>query len=380
MGRKSVAVLDIRSSKLTLVVGERSVNHTFVFKALKTEEYSGYNGGAFYDEGELAEIISLALQDVEKVCGEKIRRLYVGVPGEFLDVVLAEPVTGFPKRKKITERDIEALYESGKEEIPEMSFLRASCAIFTTADKRMVVDPVGIMSTSLKGLVSYFYCSNYFLSVIGKIFSGRGIELVYLPSTLAMACYLIPSETRDEYSFLLDVGDFSTTVMLVQGNAILKQSTSPVGRAQILAQLIETFSIPYDAAMALLPKTNLYTRSNAGKMEFMSRNVPYEVDSDGLVAAVKDGLDSVCEAVGAFMENMQGRELDYKPLYVTGEGICDIRGALEHVSKRVDRVCEFIAPDLPYYDKPSMSSMISLVDMACTVNSQGGFFNHLFGG
>ncbi len=380
MSRKSVAVMDIRSSEITVVVGERGVNNTFVFRAIKTVEYGGYNGGVFFSEKELSDTVSSALREVEKVCGEKIRNLYVGVPGEFLEVRLSEPVTGFSKRKRISDKDIAALYDSGKENVLGMNFLRAGSAVFTTADKRRVIDPVGILSTSLKGIVSYCYCSAYFSETVEKIFSGTGIQLTYLPSMLAMACYLIPSETRDEYAFLLDVGNFSSTVMLIQGNAILAQSTAPVGRAQILKQLIDAFSLPYDAATALLGKTNLYTRSNAGTFEFTSRNISYEVDLDRLVEAVKDGLDAVCEMVGEFMENMHGRELDYKPLYVTGEGISDIRGALEHVSKRVDRVCEYIAPDLPYYDKPSMSSYISLVDMACTDKRKGGFFNHLFGG
>ncbi len=380
MSRKSVAVMDIRSSKITIVVGERSVNNTFVFKAMKSAGYDGYRDGAFYNEKQLSDTILSCLSEVEKACREKIRRLYVGVPGEFLTVNLCQPVIGFPKRKKIVPKDIDALFESGKELYEGMTFLRASSAIFTTADKRVVIDPNGILSTSLEGLVSYFYCTDRFKETLETIFADTDIRLEYLPSTLATACYLIPSEKRDEYAFLLDVGDYSTTVMLVQGNAILKQTTAPVGRAQILAQLIGTFSLPYDAAAALLPKVNLYTRSNAGTYDFMFKNETYEIDLDGLVSAVKDGLDAVCETVGEFMENMQGRELDYKPLYVTGEGIYDIRGALEHVSKRVDRVCEYISPNLPYYDKPSMSSLISLVDMACNDNSQGGFFNHLFGG
>ena len=64
------------------------------------------------------------------------------------------------------------------------------------------------------------------------------------------------------------------------------------------------------------------------------------------------------------MEECAAKELDYKPLYVSGDGLADIRGALEHVSKRINRVCEQLAPDLPYYNKPSMSSRIALVDMA----------------
>ncbi len=380
MGRKSVAVMDIRSSKITMLVGERSVNNTFVFTAMKSVSYGGYADGRFFNERELSELAVNTLREVERVSNMKIRRLYIGVPGEFLKVLLDEPVTGFPKQKRIAAGDIDALYESGRQEFAEMTFLRASCAIFTTSDKRVVIDPVGIMSSSLKGLVSYFYCTKYFTDLMERIFEGTGITLKFLPSTLAMACYLIPSETRDEYAFLLDVGDNSSTVMLMQGNAILKQTTAPVGRTQIVAELMKALSVPYDVASSLLPKTNLYTRSNAGKAEFMNAKGTYEIDLDVLVSAVKDGLDAVCEIVGSFMENMQGRELDYKPIYVTGEGICDIRGALEHVSKRVDRVCEYITPNLPYYDKPSMSSFISLVDMACDDNAQGGFFYHLFGG
>ena len=70
-------------------------------------------------------------------------------------------------------------------------------------------------------------------------------------------------------------------------------------------------------------------------------------------------------------------------LYVTGEGLADIRGALEHVSKRVSRVCEMLAPDLPYYNKPAMSSRIALTDLAYEDHRKGGFFNKLlniFGG
>lgn len=381
MSRKSVAVMDIRSSKITMLVGERSVNNTFVFTAMKTVSYGGYADGRFFDEKELSERVITSLREAERVSNMKIRRLYIGVPGEFVRGLLGEPVTGFPKQKRIASGDIDALYNSGRQDFAEMTYLRASCAIFTTSDKRMVIDPVGMMSSSLKGLVSYFYCTKYFTDLMDKLFAGTGITLKYLPSTLAMACYLIPSETRDEYAFLLDVGDNSSTVMLMQGNAILKQTTAPVGRSQIVAELMRALSVPYDVASAILPKTNLYTRSNAGKSEFMNAKGTYEIDLDLLVSAVKDGLDAICEIVSLFMENMQGRELDYKPIYVTGEGICDIRGALEHVSKRVDRVCEYISPNLPYYDKPSMSSFISLVDMACNDNAQqGGFFYHLFGG
>ena len=83
MGRKSVAVLDIRSSEICILIGERGVNNTFVFKASKTEPYDGYDDTAFFDIGKLADAISRALTAVEQICDERVRELFVGVPGAF---------------------------------------------------------------------------------------------------------------------------------------------------------------------------------------------------------------------------------------------------------------------------------------------------------
>ena len=143
---------------------------------------------------------------------------------------------------------------------------------------------------------------------------------------------------------------------------------------------MERFSLPYDAAVALLAKANLFRRSETPDTEFNFRNHSYEVDSDALIDEIKCGLDEICEGVSAFLEECRGKELDYKPLYVTGEGLCEIRGALEHVSKRLNRVSEQVAPNLPYYNKPSVSSRIALADMAYEDNRKSGFLYRLLNG
>ena len=42
MNRKSVAVLDVRSADVTVLVGELGVNNTFVFKWIHTHPYDGF--------------------------------------------------------------------------------------------------------------------------------------------------------------------------------------------------------------------------------------------------------------------------------------------------------------------------------------------------
>ncbi len=380
MGRNSVAVLDIRSGEIAIFLGERGVNHTFVFKASKTEEYDGYEDGAFYDVGNLADAVFRAISSVEQTCGERIRTLYVGVPGEFSYALPKEQDIGFPKKRKIGEKELAALFESGKEELKGYRFIRASSMIFTTADNRRVVDPKGLYSTGLSALLTYFYCTDYFADTLEGVFENSRITLRFLPAQLAMANYLIPSETRDEYALFLDAGFLSSTVSIHLGNGILAQKTVWAGKGQIAFLLMQRFSLPYDAALALLPKANLFSKPDGGSFEFMFRGASYEIASDKLAETVKEGLDGLCEGVGGFLEQCSGKELDYKPLYVTGEGLIGLRGALEHISKRLNRVCEQTVPNLPYYNKADMSSRIALVDMACEDNRKSGFFYRLLNG
>lgn len=374
MGRKSVAVLDIRSSEVSVIVGERGVNNTYVFKAIHTEEYDGYDENHFLEEAGLANAIVGSVTAVERICGERIRELYVGVPGAFTRVVPKEQLVGFPKNRTIGQRELDALFASGQKAPKGYRFIRATSMIYVTADDRRVIDPVGLSSTSLSGVLSYFYCSDYFAKLMEHIFADMQISLRYLPTQLAMATYLIPSETRDEYALFLDVGFMSTSLCVLLGNGILAQRTYFVGKGQIAVHVMQRFSISYESSLALLSKANLFTRSNGAKMEISEGDTTHEIDMDAFVEAVKEGLDEICEKIGSFLDECSGKELDFKPLYVTGEGLADIRGALEHISKRVSRVCEQLAPDLPYYNKPAMSSRIALVDLAYEDNLKQSFF------
>lgn len=382
--RRSVAVMEIRSSELAIFVGERGINNTFVFKASRTEPYDGYENGAFYDEAALRKAVYRALDSVEQTCGEHIRKLYIGVPGEFLRVVPREQVASFPKKVKIGSKQLDQLFEDGKEKLKKHLFIRAESMIYITADDRRVANPEGLYTAKLTGLLSYFYVKSYFVRVMCETFADSHIELRFLPELLAMSNYLIPPETRDEYALFLDAGYLSSTVAMILGNGVLAQKSFWAGKGQIVYRLMDKFRMPYDAACALLGKANLYSKADPStRWEFLYRGKSYEIVQSEMVEAIKEGLDELCEAVGKFLEDYTGGELDSKPIYVTGEGLYGIRGALEHVSKRLNRICERVAPEIPFFNKPFMSSRIALMDMACEDNRKRGLLYRLlniFGG
>ena len=385
MAQKSVAILDVRSNEVTVFVGHRSVNRTFVIKASRTETYSGYENGVFDKEndGKISDAILRALDAVELVCGERIRKLYVGVPGDFTKVIAKQQDIGFSKKRKVTVKDTAIIYETGREEVKDYRYMYASSMIYVTNDKQHVVDPVGISTAGMTGCISYFYCSEYFCSEIEEALKGRKISLKYLPTQFAMASYLIPSETRDECALLLDLGNLASTLCIVLGNGVMEQGSFWAGRVQIVCLVMERLKVPYNVAVALMHKVNLFAKQageSAERAQLLYRGEVYEYSPALLAQTVEEGLDKICEEAGAFLEKFDERELDYKPLYVSGEGISDIRGATEHISKRLNRLLEPVAPDLPYYNTPAMSSRVSLLDMACEDSSKSGFLYRIFNG
>ena len=260
MNHGRVAVLDIRSSEISVLVGAQGVNNTFVFNASHTESYYGYENGQFYDKGQLSDAIFRAISAVEKTIGERLRMLYVGVPGEFVRVIPKERSVGFPRKRKISDRERDALFESGRDEIKGYRFISATSMIYITSDNRRVVNPVGLHATSLSGLISYFYCSNYFAETMEEIFEKSRIELRYLPTQLAMANYLIPAETRDEYALFLDCGYLSSTISVVLGSGIMAQETFWVGKAHIIGRIMENLNVSFEVASALVVNANLYVK------------------------------------------------------------------------------------------------------------------------
>lgn len=383
MNRRSVAVLCVESSEITALTGERGVNNTFIFKGMHTESYDGFADARFFDPAGLKSAVFGALEKMELSCGAKTKKIYVGVPGEFVSVVTKRRLMSFQRKRKILPSDIDLLYEKGLEgEQNGGELIRRSSVYFVTSDKRRIIDPVGMISDSVEGYLSYFFADRQFTELFRNILAEYGIRKVeFLPISLAEALYLIPSEVRDEYAVLLDIGYLSMTFSVVCGNGIVYQNAYSVGGGYVAAHMIENIDIPFEAAEAILRKINLSSIDVAGSViEYSDRENSFSVPVGEAKERVKEGLDMICEAVSVCLENSDSRFIEYKPILLTGGGVTSIRGAREHISGRLNKVVEILAPKLPYYNKAAQSSLLSLLDMALTTEKEQGFLQKLFYG
>lgn len=98
--QNQVVVLDIGSSKVTALIGERGVNKTFLIKGFSEREYSGFTDGQFLDVQSFSGAVKAAIREVREITRVKIAKVYVGVPGEFTTVITKNHHIAFSKRKK----------------------------------------------------------------------------------------------------------------------------------------------------------------------------------------------------------------------------------------------------------------------------------------
>ncbi len=378
MRRKSVAVLDIRSLEITAIVGERGVNNTFIIKSKYTATYDGYAEGEMVDEDSfLSAVIDVVKSTISAFGG--IKTFYVGVPAEFTRVVQADKIMSFQSAKKITSDDCEYLAcMSTPEDTKDYRTIRHSCMYYILSDKRKLIDPVGTVSDSLRGKFSFYQCSNKFIDLMTKAFDGipSVSEIKPIPSVYAEAMYLIPPEQRDEYALLFDLGYISSSYSIICGNGVAFSESFSIGIGHLAVYLTAELDIPFDVAVSFLNQINLNAKETlGGVLECMYQGRNYKYSTIVLRDKVREGLDGICETMEECMQSYKGKNLDSKPMFITGESVKIVRGTVEHISNRLVKNIEVVAPCVPYYDKPQFSSILSLLDTALTDAESRSFFN-----
>lgn len=369
MRKKSVAVLDIRSSEITAVVGERGVNNTFIIKSKYTCAYEGYAEGEFIDEDSFEAAINEVVGSTISALGG-IKTFYVGVPAEFTRVVQTDKVMSFQTAKKISEDDCDYLASMSKPEDPQdYRTVRHSCMYYVLSDKRKLINPVGVVSDSLQGKFSFYQCSNKFVGAISLAFKkfASVVKVRLIPLVYAEAIYLIPPEQRDDYAVLFDLGYISSSYSVVCGNGLAFCESFSIGVGHLAVYLMSELGVPYEVAKAFLSQVNLNAKETLGGFEeLIYEGKNYKFSTMTLRDKIREGLDGICETIEECVQGFKGKNLDGKPMLITGESVKTVRGAAEHISNRLVRNVEVVVPAVPYYDKPQFSSLLSLLDTALT--------------
>lgn len=386
MRNESVAVLDVRSYEVTFLIGAKGVNDTFVFRDGKSEKYEGYTSEGFLDVESFRRAVISAVSSVRDNYGGVLKEISVGVPVAFTSLQTKGHTISFPSKRKISATEVDELYESGlKELLAKGRYMRRSEMYFALGDNRKyfsAADVYGKSSPSLKGALCYYFLDEKFYETTDGVLRELGFEEVrFIPQSLAQAEYLLPQKVREGYAFLLDMGFLSTSFSVVYGNGIVHEDSFDFGTGQIVFALMDTFGATYETALEILAGADISGGIVAKELTWTDgEGKEYSVRE--INETIKYCLNSLCESVENFFDKYyRGKNtanFAANPISVTGEGVGEIRGSQEYLSKMLGRVTRVVCPDLPMFDKPVYSSRIALISTALSEKKKKGAVRRLF--
>ena len=367
MKKETAMIIDVGSSKITSLIGESGVNKTFIVRGRKDFAYEGFCDGEFFDVNSLKQAINDAVENLTQNAGERVKTVFVSVPAEFTMVVRRDYQITFPKRKKVTEEDVNRLFdEAFTEDTDSYTLINRSSILFELDDFRRFADPVGETSETLKGRLSFVLCKNYFIEKFTPELKKAGIDKIeYVSSALAEGLFLIEPEIRDRVAILIDVGYITSSFLVVQGDGIVYQRAFSYGGGYITAALSDEFNVEFDTAETLKRKINICTEVSEGdNYEVTEGEEGYFFPAEKVNGMTVEFLDNICSEIEKSIVLSKLNIPDYIPVYITGGGISYMRGAKEHISKRINMNVEVIGPSVPLFDKPINSSCFAVLDLA----------------
>ena len=364
----NVAILDIGSSKLTVLVGEKFNNSSFNIKGSGDLEYDGYFDGVFLEPKRLKADVMKAIELAEQSAGIQIDEIHIGVPGEYTAVVCKEGTVNFPKRHRVAQSDIKNLFNSFNEfeDVVGYRYIMCSPIYFNLDNNLKTLNPIGMETVKFGGMFSYFFASSYFLETMEEIFSDLPIRIVsYIPAVLAESLLLLQPSERDRYAIIIDIGYLASSVIVLRGEGILHLCTFSLGGAQLTQDLFECLDIDFDEAEMLKRKIDLNIIATEEDKYIINRNGEERAYSVLLSNnIVQARLDDFIMLIKKALQQCKYDYPQHLPLCFTGGGISNIRGAKEYMGYALDKDTEVLTPPIPQLKRPQFSSSLGVLNYA----------------
>lgn len=370
MSKMQIAAIEFGTSKIVTIIAQNGGIDRLEFVGTGTVPYDGYSDGDWNTPSQMIQRVRDSIAAAELEANEKIKEIYVGVPGEYIHVCCGEAEIeltedGADDRAKELVQDAAAealkIAESGG------LVLHRSPAWFQIDDGKKTVEPSG-HGTKLRACTSFVVADPQFIADIKEIMGALDITILgFLSSTLGESLLLLSIDDRDRVSVLIDSGYLSTELSIVHGDAIVYHAMLPMGGGHITADLATQLRIPMRAAEQI--KRNYVF--NPDEFDQDSVNEVYDARGRRLTfpreivsQSIERSMDELCNMIDMTMKN---DAVDYlgtrSQIYLTGGGISLMRGARDYLAEKIGKPVKASAPKTAKMNSPVYSSVLGLMDL-----------------
>lgn len=367
-----VAVLDFGSSKLTVLVGTKS-GLSYRVEAKGMSDYAGFMDGDFLQPEQLRDAVSGAVAAAGDMLHKKIKSITVGVPAEFCynDVETLEMRFSKPTRIKMAHLNRLFVLNKDKLSTNTHTVINKVPIHYVVDNNQTVAEPVGTISTVLQAWTSLIFVDNRFMSQVTEALNDIGIwDIEFICNSLAEGLCLIEPSDRENGAVFVDCGYISTSVTSLLKEGVLDLKSFSLGGGHITSDLSELLKIPFDTAEQL--KRKLVISLDAQPQDYYEAELNEKITKFS-AKTVNDislaRIDMIAETILKCFADFTYPISASAKVYLTGGGLSYLKGMKDYLTKYLQRDIIVAAPSLLQYNKPDLSSELSLLEVAISMEN-----------
>ncbi len=231
---KIVASLDIGSSKIRTVVGmqEDGVAIPNII-GVGIAPSTGLRKGSVIDVEETINSISSSLEDAERMAGEPINHVFLGIGGNHIDSINSKGVIAVAQgENEISEDEVDRVLEAAQAvTIPSnRRLLRIIPKTFTVDEQKGIKYPVGMTGIRLEVETHIVTGFEPIIKNLEKCVLQSGVDIDdIIPTCLASAEAVLSKRQKELGVVVVDIGCGGTSVSVFEDGSTLHTSVVPIG-------------------------------------------------------------------------------------------------------------------------------------------------------
>lgn len=231
---KVVASLDIGSSKIRTVVGLKDENSPVPnIIGVGIAPSTGLRKGAVIDVEETINSISSSLEDAERMAGEPINHVFLGIGGNHIESLNSRGVIAISQgENEIGEDDVDRVLEAAQAvTIPSnRRILRIIPKTFTVDEQKGIKYPVGMTGIRLEVETHIITGFDPTVKNLEKCVLQSGVDIDdIIPTCLSPSEAVLSKRQKELGVVVVDIGCGGTSISVFEDGAILYTAVIPVG-------------------------------------------------------------------------------------------------------------------------------------------------------
>ncbi len=251
-GEQLVAI-DIGSSKIKAVIGEWNEEKKLRILGVWISESRGIRKGNILDMEEFKNNLDTALGDAEKMTGEQVSHICLGVSGVHIEITRRSGIVAVAGLE-VSEDDVNRALDMSQNGVDLMnrSVLKVIPESFSLDLESGIKNPVGMSGKKLEVRSHIISMGMNILSNIKKWVLDVGVEIMDIyPNILAVGEAMLSRRQKELGVVAIDIGSSATNIAVYEEGSLIYAGVIPIGGEHVTSDLALGLRISIDTAERL---------------------------------------------------------------------------------------------------------------------------------